>query len=72
MREQENYEKSIQYSLDRLSASAQEWSNTLVSSDIIKWFVDLTNVVVELSNTMTPLGSMAGVGGLIAFIKNFD
>lgn len=72
MREQENYERSIQYSIDRLTASVEEWSNTLVSSGIIKWFVDLTNVVVGLSNTMTPLGSMAGVGGLIAFIKNFD
>ena len=47
MREQENYEKSIQYSLDRLSASAQEWSNTLVSSDVVKWFVDLANAAVE-------------------------
>lgn len=72
MREQENYERSIQYSIDRLNASVEEWSNTLVSSGIIKWFVDLTNVVVGLSNTMTPLGSIAGVGGLIAFIKNFD
>ena len=36
MREQENYEKSIQYSLDRLSASVQEWSTSLVSSDVIK------------------------------------
>lgn len=72
MREQENYERSIQYSIDRLTASVEEWSNTLVSSGIIKWFVDLTNVVVGLSTAMTPLGSMAGVGGLIAFIKNFD
>lgn len=72
MREQENYERSIQYSIDRLTASVEEWSNTLVSSSIIKWFVDLTNVVVGLSTAMTPLGSMAGVGGLIAFIKNFD
>ena len=72
MREQENHERSIKYSIDRLTASVEEWSNTLVSSGIIKWFVDLTNVVVGLSNTMTPLGSIAGVGGLIAFIKNFD
>ena len=72
MREQENYERSIQYSIDRLTASVEEWSNTLVSSGVIKWFVDLTNVVVGLSTAMTPLGSMAGVGGLIAFIKNFD
>ena len=70
MREQENYEKSIQYSLDRLSASAQEWSNTLVSSDVIKWFVDLANAAVELSTALTPLGTLALGGGLFAGIKN--
>ena len=70
MREQENVEKSIQYSLDRLSASAQEWSNTLVSSDVIKWFVDLANAAVELSTALTPLGTFALGGGLFAGIKN--
>lgn len=70
MREQENYEKSIQYSLDRLSASVQEWSNTLVSSDVIKWFVDLANATVELSTALTPLGTFALGGGLFAGIKN--
>ena len=70
MREQENYEKSIQYSLDRLSASAQEWSNTLVSSDVIKWFVDLANAAVELSNALTPLGTLALGGGIFAGFKN--
>lgn len=70
MREQENWEKSIQYSLDGLSASAQEWSNTLVSSDVIKWFVDLANAAVELSTALTPLGTLALGGGLFAGIKN--
>ena len=70
MREQENYEKSIQYSLDRLSASAQEWSNTLVSSDVVKWFVDLANAAVELSTALTPLGTLALGGGIFAGIKN--
>ena len=72
MREQENYEKSIQYSLDRLSASVEEWSNKLVSSDVIKFFVDLANAIVNLSNAITPLGTLAlGTGG-IAFFKNLD
>ena len=74
MREQENYEKSIQYSLDRLSASAQEWSNTLVSSDVIKWFVDLANAAVELSTALTPLGTLglgAGITGIVKFVQNF-
>ena len=70
MREQENYEKSIQYSLDKLSASAQEWSNTLVSSDVIKWFVDLANAAVELSTALTPIGTLALGGGIFAGFKN--
>ena len=69
MREQENYEKSIQYSLDRLSASAQEWSNTLVSSDVVKWFVDLANAAVELSTALTPLGTIGIGAGLLASFK---
>lgn len=70
IREQENYERSIQFSLDRLSASTQEWSNTLVSSDVVKWFVDLANAAVELSTALTPLGTLAVGGGLFAGIKN--
>ena len=70
MREQENYEKSIQYSLDRLTASAQEWSASLVDSGIIKWFVDAANAVVEFSTAITPLGNI-GIGGIFATIKAF-
>ena len=70
MREQENYEKSIQYSLDRLTASAQEWAVTLVDSGVIKWFVDLANAIVEVSTAITPLGTLALGGGLFAGIKN--
>ena len=70
MREQENYEKSIQYSLDRLTASAQEWSASLIDSDVIKWFVDLANAIVELSTAITPLGTISLGAGLFAGFKN--
>lgn len=70
MREQENYEKSIQYSIDRLNASVEEWSNNLVSSDVIKFFVDLLNVIVEISNTISPLSTLAIGGGIFAGVKN--
>ena len=70
MREQENYEQHIQYSLDRLTASAQEWAATLVDSGVIKWFVDLANAIVEVSTVITPLGTLALGGGLFAGIKN--
>ena len=71
MKEQEDLEKSIQYSLDRLTASTQEWSATLVDSDVIKFFVDLANAVVELSTAITPLGTIGLGAGLFAVIKNF-
>ncbi len=74
MKEQENYEKSIQYSIDRLSASVEEWANGLVSSDIIKWFVDLANAIVEVSTALTPLGTLltgGGIAGIVAFVKSF-
>lgn len=70
MREQENYEKSIQYSLDRLSASTEEWSQKLISSGVIKWFVDLTNTIVELSSTISPLASLGLGAGIIGLIVN--
>lgn len=70
MREQENYEKSIQYSIDRMKASAQEWSEALVSSGTIKWFVDLANAIVEVSTAITPLGTIGLGAGLFAGFKN--
>lgn len=47
MREQENYEKSIQYSLDRLTASFEAFSTAIVNSDLIKWFVDFGATAVS-------------------------
>ena len=72
MREQENYEQHIQYSLDRLTASAQEWSASLVDSGVIKWFVDLANAIVEVSTAISPLGTLALGGGIFAGIKKVD
>lgn len=68
MREQENWEKSIQFSMDRLSASTQEWSHSLVDSGVIKWFVDTANAAVELSTALGPLKTISlGIGAALGF-----
>lgn len=41
LKEQEKYEQGIQYSLDRLEASFQSLSNTVLDSDLLKGIVDL-------------------------------
>lgn len=41
LKEQEKYEQGIQYSLDRLKASFQSLSNTVLDSDLLKGIVDL-------------------------------
>lgn len=76
MEEQEKYEQSIQYSLDRLNASFQELSNTIFDSEFLKALADgATSVVngldsiIDRFGLLTPL--LAG-GGIAAFIKNFD
>ena len=68
MREQENWEKSIQFSMDRLSASTEEWSNSLIKSDVIKWFVDAANAAVEFSTALGPLKTLSlGLGAALGF-----
>lgn len=71
MREQENYQKSIQYSIESLKASVEEWSQTLFSSGVIKWFVEAGNAAVKFSTAITPLGTIGLGVGLFAGIKNF-
>lgn len=48
MKEQEKYQQSIQYSLDRLAASAEEFWNTFIDTDLIKNAVDLGNTFLNL------------------------
>lgn len=72
MREQMNYEKSIQYSMDRLKASSQEWVTDLLNSGLVKWFVDLANSIVHVSDVITPLGTGLAVGGIFSIIKQRD
>ena len=69
-KEQENYQKSIQYSLDVMSASAQSWAANLVDSGVIKWFVDLGNAIIGVSEKIGAFNTLLIGGGMIAGIQN--
>lgn len=73
MSEQEKYEQSVQYSLDRLTASLEQLSSTLLGSDILKFFVDLGTTGVEsiskIVSALSPLGTIGAIGGGILGAK---
>ena len=49
-------------------------SSTVVESDLIKFFVDLGTTGVKaidgIVNALTPLGTAAAIGGIVASFKN--
>ena len=72
--EQEKYEESIQYSIDRIKASCQELAATMADSGLIKAainfgnsFVEILTKIIDKIGILTPL--IAG-GGIFEFIKN--
>ena len=76
---QEEYEQGIQYSLDRLKASFQQFADTLAGDGLLKGVVDFGNGTINVLEAFTdflgPLGSaeLAGAGiGITKFIKNLD
>lgn len=74
LKEQQEYEKGIQYSLDRLTASAQTFANHFLDSSLVKGIVDFgnttINVIDKVTSALTPLGTLALGGGIFAGIKN--
>lgn len=52
----------MQYSIDRLKASAQELSTTAFSSDMFKGAIDSANTLL---NVVTQIGSVLGTGGTV-------
>lgn len=76
LKEQEKYEDGIQYSLDRLSASFQEFANHLLSSNTLKGIVDFGNGIVNVLDSITEKGlilpAVFSGAGITAFIKNLD
>ena len=73
-KEQANYERSIQYSIDRLKATAQDLAQDFMSSDFIKSAVDALNRILELLDSLIEkTGSLiplvTALGGAFAAIK---
>ena len=76
MREQEEYAKSIQYSIDTLKASYQDLSQTVINSDFVKnllstaqsflevltKIIDKFGVLPTLLTSIATVGSFKGVG----------
>ena len=63
LKEQENYEKGIRYSLDRLEASFQTFANHILDSDFLKGIVDFGNGAINvIDNVTNALGSFGSIG----------
>ena len=81
MREQEEYAKSIQYSLDTLKAAYQDFSQTVINSDFVKnllstaqsflevltKIIDKFGVLPTLLTSIAAVGSFKGVGKLTEY-----
>lgn len=74
--EQERYAQSMQGKLDSLNASWQALSNTVLSSDLIKFLVDgltgVVNIIDGITDSIGVLGTALTAVGITAFIKNLD
>lgn len=72
MAEQEKYAQSAQYSIDRLQASLQELSVNTLNSDSVKWFVDVANGAVNLTDKIGLLNiALIALSGLAGAKKGF-
>ena len=73
-REQENYEKSIQYSIDSTRASLEALVNTFNNSEFFKGIIDaggdLLDLLTLLIDKFGVLGTAAGIGGIVAGFEN--
>ena len=74
--ENEKYMQSMQGKLDSLNASWQALSNTVLSSDLIKFLVDglsgIVDIVDGITHSFGVLGTAIAAVGITAFIKNLD
>lgn len=73
-RELSNYQKGIDYSIDRLHASMQEFSTTFLDSNIFKGFVDGGNAVVNVVTSIIDSfgGLQTTASALFAFFAQKD
>ncbi len=74
MQEQEEYSKSIQYSLDTLKAAYQEFANTVINNESTKKMFGVAQNFLEIiTKTIDKLGTfptlMAGLGATLSITK---
>jgi len=74
-----NVQKSLQYSLDKLKATGQEFSTTMLDSSVMKGAVDGAQSLLSVFTKIAGLGNGKGLLGMIgggvgigAFMKNLD
>ena len=74
MAEQEKYQQSIQYSIDRTKASLEELANDFISSDFLKGLIDsggkLIDILDFIIDKVGVLGTIGIGAGTIAGIQN--
>lgn len=74
MQEQERWMRSLEAKTRQFEAAFQSLSNTVLDSDLLKFFVDLGTTGVKaidgLVNALTPLGAAGLIGGGILGGKN--
>lgn len=75
-RELSNYQKGIQYSLDRFKAQFQELSTTTLDSDLFKGVIDSGTAFLDVLTSIIDVGggipALLGAIGGIKLFKNLD
>lgn len=71
-KEQENYQKSIQYSIDVTKAKLEELSNDLLSSDFLKGAIDAGGKLIEVLDGIAKSGNaiptlLTAIGAALSF-----
>ena len=74
MSEQEKYQESIQYSIDKTKASLEELSNDLINSKFLKTLIEGGDVLINFLDTIIDkfgvLSTLIAGGGLAAIITD--
>ena len=74
--EQDRWAQSIEARIEKFKASFQDFSRTMLSSDIFKAIIsgatDLLNILTQIISVAGTLPTILGGGAIIAFIKNLD
>ena len=65
MVEQEKYQQSIQYSIDRTKASLEELANDFISSDFLKGLIDSGDKLINLLDLLIDKFDVLGTAGII-------